>query len=94
MAKLLDILLGQLPGILLALAVSFFVLQPWERSAGLSEGREQGRAALQSEIATAAAKAEKERVSDDAARSKLSDHDLCIGALRSRGMPIDLCASL
>lgn len=53
-----------------------------------------GRAGLQAEIATAAAKAEKERVSDYATLSKLSDHDLCVRALRSRGMPISGCASL
>ena len=59
-----------------------------------TSGERAGRAALQSEIAAAALSAEKERVSYDAVLSRLSDRDLCIRALRARGMPVDACSGL
>ncbi|RYE61042.1 MAG: hypothetical protein EOP20_00830 [Hyphomicrobiales bacterium] len=59
-----------------------------------SNGQRDGRATLQSEIATAAAKAEKERVADDAALSKLSDYALCVRALGDQRMPVSACEHL
>jgi hypothetical protein len=61
---------------------------------GWTQGETAGRTAVLSEIALKAAEAEKERVSDDAALSKLSDRDLCVRSLRAGGMPIDICADL
>lgn len=39
MSVIIAFLVRQLPGILVTLALSFFVLQPWERASGVDEGR-------------------------------------------------------
>ncbi|WP_062203466.1 hypothetical protein [Aureimonas sp. AU12] len=57
-------------------------------------GERAGRAALTAEMQTAAQTAETERAADDAERKTLSDRDLCVRALRARGMPVDTCAGL
>lgn len=53
-----------------------------------------GYAAHETEMAIAAANAEKERRDDDARLQSLSDYDLCTGYLRARGMPVDACDQL
>ena len=63
-------------------------------SIGHMSGASAGRTELQSEITSKALAAEKEKVSDDAALSRLSDHDLCVRSLRAGGLPIDLCSEL
>ena len=45
MSLVLAFLVRQMPGILAMLAVSFFVLQPYERQSGINEGRSIERAA-------------------------------------------------
>jgi hypothetical protein len=60
-------------------------------------GREQYRAgyqAHQTEMAVAAAQAEKERISDDAHLNSLSDRDLCVEYLGARGLPVVGCDKL
>lgn len=57
-------------------------------------GSAAGRTALQSEQAAAAAVVERERVIDDARLRGLSDRDLCVRALRARGMPDATCNGL
>jgi hypothetical protein len=57
-------------------------------------GASDERASNNAKIAVEAVKVEKERVSDDAALSKLSDHDLCVRDLRARRLPIDICSDL
>ena len=76
------------------LLLGWLIFMPLGHWRGWSQGEAAGRAAIQSEITSKALAAEKERVSDDAALSKLSDHDLCVRSLRAGGMPIDLCADL
>lgn len=46
------------------------------------------------ETAAANAKAELERIGDDATLQRLSDHDLCVLGLRGGGMPVDACEQL
>ncbi|MCA1298048.1 hypothetical protein [Stappia indica] len=60
-------------------------------------GRTQYRAGYQAhetEMAVAAAQAEKERQHDDTRLRNLSDHDLCVEYLGARGMPVVGCDRL
>lgn len=82
------------PSGILRMGLAAFVAGTLAYGIGHMAGASSGRTALQSEITSDAIAAEKERVSDDAALSKLSDHDLCVRSLRASGMPIDLCAEL
>jgi hypothetical protein len=82
------------PAGFLRMAVAAGIAAMVAYSTGHWVGVSAGRSAIQSEITSKALAAEKERVSDDAALSKLSDHDLCVRSLRAGGMPIDLCADL
>jgi hypothetical protein len=86
-------LAGGIPG-LLRMGFAAFVAAGIAYVVGHSTGASAGREQLQAEITSKALIAEKERVSDDAALSRLSDHDLCVRSLRAGGLPIDLCASL
>lgn len=56
--------------------------------------RDDGARQVRLEMARQAADAERERIKDDAKLRSLSDYDLCVGALRSRGMPIAACDEL
>ena len=53
-----------------------------------------GYAAHETEMAEAAAAAERKRTEDDARLQGLSDAELCRDYLRARGMPIDACDQL
>lgn len=60
-------------------------------------GRTQYRAgyeAHETEMAALAAKAEKERIQDDARLENLSDHALCVEYLSARGLPVVGCDKL
>lgn len=66
-------------------------------AAGWWHGREQYRAGYadhQTEMARAAAKAEKDRRDDDAHLQNLSDYDLCVEYLGARGVPVVGCDRL
>jgi hypothetical protein len=86
-------LAGGIPG-LIRMGVAAVLAAALAYSIGHAAGASAGRAELQSEITSKALAAEKERVSDDAALSRLSDRDLCRRALRDGGMQDDLCAGL
>jgi hypothetical protein len=53
-----------------------------------------GYQAHETEMAVAAARAEKERISDDDHLNSLSDRDLCVEYLGARGLPVVGCDKL
>lgn len=78
--------IGAVGGFLLFSAVNAFLWLP--------EARKEGRATLIAEQAAADRKTELERKNDDAKLRGMSDYDLCVGGLRSRGLSIDPCDEL
>ncbi|QFS98897.1 hypothetical protein FIV06_15825 [Labrenzia sp. THAF191b] len=53
-----------------------------------------GYATYETELAEGATEAERARVQDETRLKGLSDHDLCAGYLRSRGLPVEACQQL
>lgn len=60
----------------------------------LPAARDEGRALVIVEQAAADRKAEIERKGDDAKLRGMSDFDLCVDSLRSRGLPVNVCDEL
>ncbi|MDQ0996855.1 hypothetical protein QFZ34_002037 [Phyllobacterium ifriqiyense] len=86
-------LLALIPGPIktaLIWALAAFVLVSGSYVYGKREGRQQAAVEqLQSDV-----KAERDRNKSDAKLQALSDFDLCVQSLRSRGMPVDACEQL
>jgi len=61
---------------------------------GYLTGKRQGHQEAISDILKQDIKAERERGKDDEKLRGLSDYDLCVVALRRRGLPIDQCDEL
>ncbi|MDX0127402.1 hypothetical protein GOC15_22770 [Sinorhizobium meliloti] len=78
--------IGAVGGVLLFSAVNALLWLP--------QARDEGRATLIAEQAAANRKAELERKNDDAKLRGMSDYDLCVDGLRSRGLSIDPCNEL
>lgn len=86
MSVIIAFLVRQLPGILVTLALSFFVLQPWERSSGIAEGRAIERTAA---IGKSVEILRERNVTDEEVRN-MDDAALC-GALGGRLQPDGKC---
>lgn len=85
-------LIGGISGAI-RMAVAAVVVGAVTYSIGHSAGVSAGRTQYALELQAARSAVETERNKDDAKRSALSDYDLCVQSLRSRGMPIDACAA-
>lgn len=86
MSLVLAFLVRQLPGILATLALSFFILQPLERSSGIDEGRAIERTAA---IGKSVEILRERNVTDEEVRN-MDDAALC-GALGGRLQPDGQC---
>lgn len=60
----------------------------------LPAARREGEAGYIARQAVADTRAELQRKNDDAKLRKMSDYDLCVAGLRSRGLRIDACEQL
>jgi hypothetical protein len=61
---------------------------------GFLAGKHQGRQEAITDILRQDIKAERERGKDDEKLRGLPDYDLCVVALRRRGLPVDQCDEL